>query len=652
MSADKPEATARAIEERIEQLEGAKRNLRGALAGLFVVIAVAFSLFHLYTAGFGTLAAMFQRGIHLTFGLVLIFLYYPAGRGAPRDRVPWYDWLLVIMSAQVLAYLLYFDEALARRAGSEITLDLVVAGAGIILVLEATRRAVGWPLCIIALAFIAYAFLGPYMPGPLGHRGYGLSRIIPQLFLTTEGIFGVPLWVSSTFIFLFILFGAFLERTGAGAFFIDLALGLFGAMRGGPAKAAILASGMLGSISGSSVANVVTTGTFTIPLMKRVGFKPHVAGGVEVAGSTNGQLMPPVMGAAAFIMAEFTGIAYLQIAAAALVPSVLSYAAMLMIIHIEAVKTGIEGLPRAELPRIGSLLAARGHLLVPVALIVVLLIMGYTPMKAAFWAIVTTVGVAMLRAESRLSWRDLLAALEGGARKALPVIAAVAAAGILVGIVQLTGLGLRLSSLIVNVAAGHLMLTLVFTMVASIILGLGLPTTATYIVLATITAPVLERFGVAVLAAHMFVFYFGILADDTPPMSLGGYAAAGIAGSNPVATGLQGFKFDLPAVILPFMFVTAPVMLLVDFTWGEGLIVLATSLLGMLALAAAIQGYLLRATLWYERAVLLGAAILLIYHTTLTDTLGIGLVLAVALLQRLRRASDSRSSSRTPQMRG
>lgn len=623
------------IEAKVDQLEGA-RSLKGVLALLFTVLAVSLSLFHLYTAGFGTLAAVFQRGIHLTMGLVLIFLWFPATRKSRRDRVAWYDLLLACLALLVGGYLLFNDAELAIRSGRETTLDLFVGGLGILLVLEAARRAVGWPLALLAMLFLVYAHFGPYMPGPLAHRGKDIPQLIHTLWYTLEGVFGVPMWVSSTFIFLFILFGSFLEKTGAGAFFINIALSIFGGMRGGPAKASIIASGMMGSISGSSVANVVTTGTFTIPLMKRVGFKPHVAGGVEVAGSTNGQLMPPVMGAAAFIMAEFTGIPYLKIAAAALVPSVLSYVAMLMIIHLEAVKTGIAGLPKEELPKLWQLIVRQGHLVIPVFGVVVLLLMGYTPMLSAFYAIITTVGVAMLRPESRLNWTDLIAALEGGSRRALSVIAAVAAAGILVGVVQMTGLGLRLTSLILSLAGDNLMLTLIFTMVASIILGMGLPTTATYIVLATITAPVLERMGVPLLAAHMFVFYFGILADDTPPISLGGYAAAGIANSNPVTTGLQGFKFDLPAALLPFMFVVSPALLLIDITWGKAIVVIITSILGMLAFAAVIQGFLLTHTTWWERLILMVGAISLIFPTFVTDTLGIGSLLLVYATQRTR----------------
>ena len=623
------------IESKVDELEGA-RHLRGGMAILFTVLAVSMSLFHLYTAGFGTLTAVNQRGIHLTLGLVLIFLWFPATKKMRRDSVAWYDLVLAGLAVAAGGYLLFFAPELAIRSGSETTLDLAIGVLGILVVLEATRRAVGWPLSFIALLFMAYAHLGPYIPGPLAHRGKDIPQMIHTLWYTLEGIFGVPMWVSSTFIFLFILFGSFLEKTGAGSFFINIALSIFGGMRGGPAKASIIASGMMGSISGSSVANVVTTGTFTIPLMKRVGFKPHVAGGVEVAGSTNGQLMPPVMGAAAFIMAEFTNIPYLKIAAAALIPSILSYAAMLMIIHLEAIKTGIQGLPREELPKIGQLVLRQGHLVIPVFAIVGLLLTGRTPMMSAFYGIVITFLVAMLRAESRLSVKDLIAALEGGARKSLSVIAAVATAGILVGVVQMTGLGLRLTSLILSLAGENLALTLIFTMIASLILGMGLPTTATYIVLATITAPVLEKMGIPLLAAHMFVFYFGILADDTPPISLGGYAAAGIANSNPVQTGLQGFKFDLPAALLPFMFVVSPALLLIDVSWGKAILVICTSLLGMFAFAAAIQNFMLIRTTWWERLLLLVCAISLIFPTIPTDALGIGGLLLVWFSQRMR----------------
>lgn len=598
------------------------------------------SAFHLYTAGAGILEAMRQRTMHLGFALVLAFLIFPLSKKMRQTSIPWYDYILAAVSLSVTMYIFIFYKQLMARGGSPTTFDLAMGALCIILTMEATRRVVGKPLMILAGIFLTYAYFGPYMPGPFAHRGADIPRIIDHLYLGTEGIFSIPLGVSATYIIIFILFGSFLSVTGAGKMFIDLALALFGTARGGPAKAAVLSSGMMGSISGSSVANAVTTGTFTIPLMKRVGFKPHVAGAVEVAASSSGQLMPPIMGAAAFVMAEYTNIPYVEIIKAAAIPCILSYIAILFMVHLEALKSGIQGMPKSELPPVKKILVERGHLLLPFFVLIYLLVAGNTPMKAGFYAIIFTIALSFLKKDTRITWPRFIEAMEMAARNALGVALACAAAGIIIGVVSLTGLGLKLSSTIVHLAGGHLWLTLIFTMLASMILGMGLPTTATYIVLAAITAPALVAVGVPLLAAHLFVFYYGILADDTPPINLPAFATAGIAGANPVQTGITGFKFDCGALLLPYIFATNTALLLIDTDWTGALHAIFAAVVGILALTSGIQNYLLIRMRFYERLMVFAAAIVLVHVSLLTDIIGVSLFVAVLALQKMRLASQ------------
>lgn len=631
------------VEERIQEIEGGVRKLTGLWPKLVGVVCVLMSAYHFYTAGWGVLEAMKQRSLHLAFGLFLLFLLYPANRKsqAQRSRLPIYDIVLSLAGAAASLYVYFNYNALMIRAGAPHTVDLIMGVIALVLVLEACRRAVGMALVILAGVFISYAYFGPYIPGILAHRGFPIKSIIEHLYLTTEGLFGVPLGVSATFVFTFILFGAVLEKTGAGQWFIDLALSIFGPMKGGPAKAAVIASGMMGSISGSSVANVVTTGTFTIPLMRKVGFKPHVAGGVEVAASTSGQMMPPVMGAAAFIMAEYTGIPYVQICLAALLPALLNYGAILYMVHLEACKSGIAGIPRSELERPIHVLKRGWLYLVPVVGIVYMLVKGFTPLRAAFIGILLALAAGALRRENRLTVKGVAVAFEQGARNALGVVAACAATGFIIGSVTQTGLGLKLSQVVMDLAGGNLLLTLFFTMIMSIILGMGLPTTAKYIVLTTITAPTLVRMGVPLLAAHLFVFYYACAADDTPPVALAGYAAAGIARSNPVATGWMGFKFDFAAFLIPYTFIFAPALILLERDPLTVIGVFLTAAAGMVAFSAAIQAWFVtRAALW-ERLVLFAAAFVLIDPGLITDLVGGSLMLVVFLAQRARLRAGS-----------
>ncbi|MDE7064472.1 MAG: TRAP transporter permease, partial [Desulfovibrionaceae bacterium] len=470
------------------------------------------------------------------------------------------------------------------------TLDYVMGGLDIVLVLEATRRIVGLPIALVALVFLLYAKFGAYIPGMLGHRGFSFSRIISHMYLTTEGIFGMPLGVSASFVFLFILFGAFLHSTGLGKFFIDLALAAAGRYVGGPAKVAVLASGFFGTISGSSVANTVSTGTFTIPLMKSVGYRGSFAGAVEAASSTGGQIMPPIMGAAAFIMAQFLGVGYVEIAKAALIPALLYYLAVGFMVHMEAKRLGLKGIPKERLPRTWHVLREGGYLLIPIFVLIYLLMQGYTPLKAAYYCILSTVIISAV-ANNWKAWRgasynneseasallecnvatgkDILQAMENGGRLALGVAAACACTGLVIGVVTLTGMGLKLANTIVTLSGDSFMLTLLFTMCASIILGMGLPTTAKYIVLATIAAPAIQHFDVPVFAAHLFIMYFGILADLTPPVALAAYAAAGIARADPNATGFMAVKMALAVFLIPYIFCYNPGLLMIGATPAE-----------------------------------------------------------------------------------
>jgi len=621
------------------------RKFAGVLGIIVATIAIAMSLFHYYTAGFGVLLALYQRSIHLIFVMVLGFLLWPATKKLSRTKLPWYDVILALAGLGVGAYLLLNFNALILRAGDPTTLDVAVGILAILLVLEVTRRTIGPELPIVATFFIIYAYLGPYFPQPLTHRGISIRGIVEHLYLTTEGIYGIPLGVSATFVFLFILYGAFLEKTGVGKFFIDLAFAATGHMRGGPAKTAVLASALMGSISGSSVANTVTTGAFTIPAMKRVGYRPEFAGAVEAAASTGGQIMPPVMGAAAFIMSEMTGIPYLSIIKAAAIPAILYYLAVGTMVHFEAVKTGLVGLPRNLLPRASDTLRRGWHLLIPLISIVYFLMAGRSPFRSAYYsiniAVIVAIVGAFLRKEKPMGVKDILKALENGARSAIGVASACACAGIIVGVVTLTGLGLKFSSIVLSAGAGNLLITLFLTMIASLILGMGLPTTAKYIVLATMAAPALVELGVPVIAAHLFILYFGVVADVTPPVALAAYAGAGIAGGNAMKTGFIALKLALAGFLIPYIFALSPALLLVEVTWLDAVHNIVTATIGIVALAAAVQGFLITHTRPYERVLLLISALALIYPGLVTDLVGVGSLAIVYFAQRARRTTNT-----------
>lgn len=609
----------------------------GFMAKIVAAIAIVFSIFQLYTAIFGVLDAQLQRGVHLGFGLALVFLLYPTCKSWSRHKLHPFDLLLAVLGAAAPAYIIYEYQNLVLRAGTVSDMDLAVGIIGIILVIEAARRVVGIPMVCVVLVFIAYAFAGPYMPGVLAHRGLTPAQLVSHLYFTTEGIFGIPLGVSSTFIFLFILFGAYLESTGLGKFFIDIANAIAGWASGGPAKVAVLSSGLMGTVSGSSVANVVGTGSLTIPMMKKLGYHKDFAGAVEAAASTGGQLMPPVMGAAAFLMAEFVGVPYIDIVKAAIIPALLYFAGVWLGVHFEAKRSNLKGIPRSELPKIGTLLRERGHLALPLVVIVYLLVSGYTPMRAALVAIILSILCSALRKSTRMKPIEIVEGLEKGARNVLGVLVACAAAGIIIGVVTKTGVGLKLASGLLELSGGMLLPTMFFTMITAIILGMGVPTTANYVITSTIAAPALVQMGVPVLAAHMFVFYFGIIADVTPPVALAAYAGAGISGGNALKTGVNASKLAIAAFIIPYIFVLSPVILMVEGTPLDLISATVTALIGMISLSSALIGFLADKCNLLERLLLVAGGLLMIQPGIVTDVIGIVIFVAILLLQMKRR---------------
>ncbi len=689
-------------------LDRGQRTGRRLTAKLILVVLCLWSLFQIWFASplpfvlnVGIFNATEARAIHLAFALFLAFtLFPPSKKRFNAELIPVWDWLFALAGAGSAAYLLVLSDELASRAGAPIAQDLVAAGIGITLVLEACRRSLGWPLTLVALIFLLYAFLGPYMPEVISHRGASLRRIATHQWLSQEGVFGVALGVSVSFVFLFVLFGALLERAGAGHYFIRVAYAFLGHMRGGPAKAAVVASGMSGVMSGSSIANVVTTGTFTIPLMRRVGFSSTKAGAIEVAASTTGQLAPPIMGAAAFLMVEYVGIPYIEVIKHALLPALISYIGLLYIVHLESCKLGIKGMPRGpvtpllqrllvwltviiglillslaihyglgwvkvlfpeaassivavmivlsylgllayasrfespesdasieRIPPVGPTLKSGLYFLLPVVILIwCLTVERLSPQRSVFWAITALMLIVLthrpllawfrrqngIAAACRAGFRDFLEGLVNGSRNMVGIAIGTATAGMVVGTVTLTGIGLAMTELVELISGGNILLMLILTAVMSLILGLGLPTTANYIVVSTLMAPVIVTLGaengllVPLIAVHLFVFYFGILADATPPVGLAAYAAAGISRGDPIRTGVQGFFYDIRTAVLPFMFIFNNQLLLIGLTgWWDLMITIVSATLAMLVFAAATQGYWLVRSYRWESALLL-----------------------------------------------
>jgi len=612
-----------------------RRLSRKSTPGMIVFIAcVGLALFHLYTAWTGPLVTLMHRAVHTTIVMALIFLLYPMTKNSDKTKPSPLDWGFSLLSLVTGAYIVFNYSELVTRAGMPTTPDIMMGFLIVLLVLEAGRRIAGKEIAILAIIFMAYAYFGPMLPGFISHRGYSLPDIAEYMYLTTEGIFGIAIGVSSTYIFLFVLFGAFLSKSGMGQFFNDLAMAIAGHGKGGPAKVAVVSSGLLGSINGSAVANVVTTGAFTIPLMKKIGYEPEFAGAVEATASCGGQILPPVMGATAFIMAEYLGVPYIKIAAVAVVPALLYYLGVITIIHLRASKNGLVGLPKEELPKVSHVMKERGHLLIPLVGLLYLLIKGYTPIYAAFYSIIMTIIASALRKETRMSLKDIIDALEEGARTALGVAMACATVGLIIGVATLTGFGLKLAGAILFLGKGNLFATLVLTMIACIVLGMGLPSIPAYIITATMAAPALAKMGIPPLVSHMFVFYFGMLANLTPPVALAAFAGAGIAGGNTTKTGIQAVKIALAGFVVPYIFAFNNSLLLIDTTIPEASLVIATAVVGVFALGVGVEGYLFRPTSPLVRILFFVSAFALIIPGIETDLIGIAVFAALCLFEK------------------
>jgi TRAP transporter 4TM/12TM fusion protein len=597
-------------------------------------IAVGMASYHLYTGAFGAPEALLHRATHLLFTMTLVFIIYPSFRDRSRR---WLDFSLLALSASALLYLFWNYDYFITRYPYVHPLspaDLIMGIALVILLLEAARRSIGMAMPMTAIVFVIYAYAGPYMPGLLHHAGTNTETIIDQLYMTTEGIFGIPLGVSATYVILFVIFGAFLERSGGGQFFMDLAAATTGKSRGGPGKIAVISSSLFGTISGSAVANVMVTGQFTIPMMKRTGFSSHFAGAVEATASTGGQIMPPVMGAAAFVMAEFTDTPYLTVCKHALIPAILYYLSVFMAIHFEALRTNLKGMAE-DAPRLVAVLLGEGHLLIPVIVIVYLMFAGYTPMYACIFSIISVILLANLKRRTRMGLFKILRALEEGAKGTLSVAVACACAGIVIGVINLTGLGLKFTSFVLFLAGNSLAAALLFTMVAGIILGMGLPTTAAYIVMAALLVPALVKLGIPVIAAHMFAFYYAIISCITPPVALAVYAGAGLAGSNMWRTGWAAVRIGAPGFIIPFMFAYSPSLLFIG-SLTTVLLSMVTASIGVVMLAGGMIGWFFRETNLMERIMLLSGAILLIKPGLYSDLIGMGFLAGIILSQKFR----------------
>lgn len=654
------EQQQQAILEKFDRESVTRSPSNKSVAWFIAAIAIFYSLFHLFIT-FNPLPELIQRSAHVAIGLVLIFLLYPARQSSSRQSIPWLDWLLALASLATFLYLWKeYQAIMTTRGGIPNTLDIVFAILAVVLVVEGARRVMGWMLPILGLVFLSYPFFSHYdwAPDRLLTRPYSISDIFGQMYLKTEGLYSSAIGASVTFIFLFILFGAFLAKSGMGKLFNDLAMALAGHKQGGPAKVAVISSGFMGSINGTAVANVVGTGSFTIPLMKKIGYHKNFAGAVEASASVGGQILPPVMGASAFIMAETTGVSYGTIALAATLPALLYYLGVMAQVHFRAGKDNLKGVPKADLPRVKDVLKERGHLLIPIVALVFFLFQSIPVSYAAVYTIVLTVIVASFRKSTRMGFKEILEALSDGAKQSLSVMAACAVVGIIIGVVSLTSFGSVMTSSIMSIGAGSLFLTLFFTMIASMILGMGLPSIPAYIITATMAAPALANFDIPTLVAHMFVFYFGLFANITPPVALAAFAGAGIAGGDPMRTGFQALKLSLAGFIVPFLFVYNPAMLMIDTAnvavnarefafpvWTTIVSIVFTSVVGILALGAAVEGYFKIGLNWFWRIFLGAGALCMIIPETVTDIIGIVMVVIAISINIMQAKKQNQSYS-------
>ncbi len=607
--------------------ESNTRHYSGVPRVVIRYILAAFALYVFYMNLISVWPEQIRRASFVGLIIFMAFALYPAKKkSAKRENfVPWYDVALGLIGAGCFFYYVINFEALAVKATRIGQIDVIVGIIGVLIIAEVCRRVVGLPILVVAAAFVIYAFAS----------GYSINRIIYTLFYTLDGVIGTPIGVCSTFIVLFIILGSFLEKTNIGTFFIDIANSIAGRATGGPAKVAVISSALEGMYSGSSVANTVGSGSVTIPVMKKTGYDKDFAAAVEAAASTGGQIMPPIMGAAAFLMAEMTDTSYATIAVAAIFPALLYFTGIFLMVHFEAKKTGLKGLPKESIPKFFKLMLAKGYLFLPIVVLITTMSIGYTASRAACLAILAAIVVSMFRKETRLTPTGFVESLESGAKNTIGVAAACAIAGIIVGIVSLTGIGLKLADGLLMLSGGIDIFALFLTMIACIILGMGVPTTANYVIMATITAPIILKIipGTPVLAAHMFVFYFGIVADITPPVALAAYAGSAISGGNPIRTGVIATRLAITAFIIPYMFVLNPAMLLIDASFLQIAQFIFTSMIGMFAISGGLEGFMKRKLPWWQRILAVGAGLMLIEPRLLTDIIGIAIIGIVVVLQ-------------------
>lgn len=638
--AEEKVADIKEVEKKLEKMHikdieiSPGRELKGVLSNAVFIVALAMSFFHIYVLTIRAIDPWYFRTMHVVFAGVLVFAIVPGWKNAPKSKIHPVDYLLMLfLVAPALYIFIEFDSWIYRVGVVPNQLDFFFSIFFVLAVVEMARRATGWPLAILSGLFILYGYFGQYMPGLFYHRGYSWPRMMTYLF-SLDGILSLPVLASAHYIFLFVIFGAFVEASGAGKFFVDFARCAAGRLRGGPAKVSIISSALIGTASGSSVANVVVDGVFNIPLMKASGFRPSAAGAVEAMNSTGGQIVPPVMGAGAFLMAEILGVPYSRVALAAVIPALMYFTAAYWMIDFYAASQGLLGMKKGELPIFRRIMVDRGYLLVPlIVLLVSLMVLMYSPYRSAMYAIITLIIVSWVKKATRMGGKGILETLAKGGKGSIEIAATCAAAGIIVGVLSQTGLGQKFATIIFSYSGGNLMLALIFSMVIAIILGMGMPTTAAYAITASVLAPALTReFSVPPIAAHLFIFYFACLSALTPPVALASFAAAAIANAKTMEVGWMGMKFAIAGFLVPYMFVYGPAMVL-QGTPLEITLVIITGLLGTLSLAAAVQGWLLKRTGSIERAILLVASLTLIKPGWTTDLIGFGLLAIVAIFQ-------------------
>ncbi len=624
--------------EKIKDLEVAsKRELRGPLGVVLTAVGLLMSLFHILVLIFIPIDPWFFRSLHVIFAGVLVFSLVPGWKKSPQKSLHVLDYLLIGTLILPVGYLVIeFDSWIYRVGVTPTLLDTLFSLLFILGVLEMTRRTTGLTLTLIAVLFIFYGHFGEYMPGILQHKGYSWPRLLTYLF-SLDGILSIPVFASAHYIFLFILFGAFLEASGAGRFFVDFARSIAGGRRGGPAKVSIVSSAMIGTASGSSVANVVVDGVFNIPLMKASGFKSTVAGAIEAMNSAGGQIVPPVMGAGAFLMAEILGIPYSKVALAAIIPAALYYSAAYWMIDFYSAKMGLLGLPRNELPSFKGLLKEKGYLLVPLLILLYcLMVLQISPFRSAMWATLVLIGLSWLRRETRLHFKKILNTLSFGPRSAMEIAATCAAAGIIVGVISQTGLGMKFAMIIITYSHGHLLIALFLTMIIAMVLGMGMPTTAAYAISASVLPPALTKLGVHPIGAHLFIFYFACLSPLTPPLAVASYAAAAIANARVWEVAWLSMKFAIAGFIVPYMFAYGPALIL-EGGAKEVLFAVVTGLIGTMTLSASVQGWFLGNLGYWKRGYLLAMSLLLIKPGWQTDLIGLALLSILLVIQLIQK---------------